>query len=174
MGDCKLGKEYFMLFCVSCCLESLRYFLAKLRLKYFLYLVYAGENTLKSEQAIADVKLSYGGKFIELKALVDTGASKSVISKRFAEMLNAFIPLKEPYELRTADEEGRLKIIGRCMVSVEFQGVKVPGGAVFEVAENLRKGVELIIGRPEIDSWDIVFTSEGPRLRRVPLEFEII
>ena len=73
---------------------------------------------------VYDVKLSYGGKFIELKALVDTGASKSVISKRFAEMLNAFIPLKEPYELRTADEEGRLKIIGRCMVNVEFQGVK--------------------------------------------------
>jgi predicted aspartyl protease len=129
---------------------------------------------LKSEQAIADVKLSYGGKFIELKALVDTGASKSVVSKRLAEKLNALIPLKEPYELRTADEEGRLKIIGRCMVNVEFQGIKVPGGAVFEVAENLRKGIELIIGRPEVDSWDIVFTPEGPKPRKVPLEFEIV
>jgi len=129
---------------------------------------------LKSEQAIADVKLSYGGKFIELKALVNTGASKSVVSKRLAEKLNALIPLKEPYELRTADEEGRLKIIGRCMVNVEFQGIKVPGGAVFEVAENLRKGIELIIGRPEVDSWDIVFTPEGPKPRKVPLEFEIV
>jgi predicted aspartyl protease len=129
---------------------------------------------LKPEQAIADVKLSYGGKFIELKALVDTGASKSVVSKRLAEKLNALIPLKEPYELRTADEEGRLKIIGRCMVNVEFQGIKVPGGAVFEVAENLRKGIELIIGRPEVDSWDIVFTPEGPKPRKVPLEFEIV
>jgi len=129
---------------------------------------------LKPEQAIADVKLSYGDKFIELKALVDTGASKSVISKRLAEKLNALIPLKEPYELRTADEEGRLKIIGRCMVNVEFQGIKVPGGAVFEVAENLRKGIELIIGRPEVDSWDIVFTPEGPKPRKVPLEFEIV
>ena len=129
---------------------------------------------MKSEQAIADVKLSYGGKFIELKALVNTGASKSVVSKRLAEKLNALIPLKEPYELRTADEEGRLKIIGRCMVNVEFQGIKVPGGAVFEVAENLRKGIELIIGRPEVDSWDIVFTPEGPKPRKVPLEFEIV
>ena len=129
---------------------------------------------MKPEQAIADVKLSYGGKFIELKALVDTGASKSVVSKRLAEKLNALIPLKEPYELRTADEEGRLKIIGRCMVNVEFQGIKVPGGAVFEVAENLRKGIELIIGRPEVDSWDIVFTPEGPKPRKVPLEFEIV
>jgi predicted aspartyl protease len=131
-------------------------------------------KVLKPEQATADVKLSHGGKLVELKALVDTGASKSVISKRLAEELDALIPLKEPYELRTADEEGRLRIIGRCMVNVEFQGVKVPGGAVFEVAENLRRGVELIIGRPEVGSWDIVFTPEGPKPRKVPLEFEII
>jgi predicted aspartyl protease len=58
---------------------------------------------LKPEQAIANVKLSYGDKFIELEALVDTGASKSVISKRLAEKLDALILLKEPYELRTAD-----------------------------------------------------------------------
>jgi len=129
---------------------------------------------LKPEQAAARVRLSYGDKSIEVEALVDTGASKSVISKELAERLNALIPLKEPYELRTADEGGRLRIIGRCMVDVEFQGVRVPGGAVFEVAENLRKGVELIIGRPEIDSWDIAFTPEGPKPRKVPLEFEII
>jgi predicted aspartyl protease len=129
---------------------------------------------LKLEQATARVKLSSGGKSIEVEALVDTGASKSVVSKGLAERLNALIPLKEPYEIRTADEEGRLRIVGRCMVDVEFQGVGVPGGAVFEVAENLRKGVDLIIGRPEVDSWDIVFTPEGPRPRRMPIEFEIV
>jgi hypothetical protein len=52
--------------------------------------------------------------------------------------------------------------------------VEVPGGAVFEVAENLRKGIDLIIGRPEIDSWDIVIIPEGPKPRRVPIEFEIL
>jgi hypothetical protein len=57
---------------------------------------------------------------------------------------------------------------------VVFQGVEVPGGAVFEVAENLRGGVDLIIGRPEIDSWGIVFTPEGPKPRRAPIEFEIL
>jgi len=129
---------------------------------------------VKPEQANADVKLRYGDKSIELKVLVNTGASKSVISKTLADELGAFIPIKEPYELRTADERGRLKIIGRCMVDVVFQGVKVPGGAVFEVAENLRKDVELIIGRPEIDSWDIMFTPEGPKPRKTPIEFEIV
>ncbi|MEM2687636.1 MAG: hypothetical protein QW796_04735 [Thermoproteota archaeon] len=129
---------------------------------------------MKPEQAVAEVKLKYGDKSIEVKALVDTGAGKSVISKRLTDMLGAFIPLKELYELRTADEEERLKIIGRCMVDVVFQGVEVPGGAVFEVAENLRKNTELIIGRPEIDSWDIIFTPEGPRPRKVPIEFEVV
>lgn len=59
------------------------------------------------------------------------------------------------------------------MVDVVFQGVEVPGGAVFEVAENLRKNTELIIGRPEIDSWDIISTPEGPKPRKIPIEFEI-
>jgi predicted aspartyl protease len=47
---------------------------------------------LKPEQAIAHVKLSYGNKVVELKALVDTGASKSVISKGLAEELGAIYP----------------------------------------------------------------------------------
>jgi hypothetical protein len=32
----------------------------------------------------------------------------------------------------------------------------------------------LIIDRLEIDSWGIIFTSEGPKPRKVPIEFEII
>jgi hypothetical protein len=55
-----------------------------------------------------------------------------------------------------------------------IEGVEVPGGARFEVAENLREDVDLIIGRPEIDAWDITFTPEGPRPRKVPIEFEVI
>jgi predicted aspartyl protease len=129
---------------------------------------------LKLGQATAAVTLVHGDKSIELNALVDTGASRSVISKRLAEELGALIPIKDPYELRTADEKGRLKVVGRCMVEVVFEGVRVPGGAVFEVAENLRRDIELIIGRPEIDAWDIIFTAEGPRPRKVPIEFEII
>jgi len=129
---------------------------------------------MKAEHAVADVHLEHGGRVVKVKALVDTGASKSVISKELADKLNAFAPLREPYELRTADEKGKLRIIGYCRVEVIFQGVKVPGGAVFEVAENLRKDVGLVIGRPEIDSWDIVFTPEGPKPRKIPIEFEII
>ncbi len=129
---------------------------------------------MKVEQAIADVQLRFRDRSVRLKALVDTGASRSVISKKLADELEAFIPLNEPYQLRTADKDGRLNIIGYCRLDVEFQGVKVPGGAVFEVAENLREDTQLIIGRPEIDAWDIIFTPEGPRPRKVPIEFEIV
>jgi hypothetical protein len=60
------------------------------------------------------------------------------------------------------------------LAEVVFQGVKVPGRALFEVAENLREDLELVIGRPEIDAWDIIFTPEGPRPKKVPIEFEIV
>jgi predicted aspartyl protease len=129
---------------------------------------------LKLEQAMAEVELRHKGRVVRLRALVDTGASTSVISKGLAEELGSFIPLEGPYELRTADEKGKVRVVGRCMVGVVFQGAEVPGGAVFEVAENLRRGIELTIGRPEIDRWDIVFTPEGVRPRKVPIEFEII
>lgn len=55
---------------------------------------------MRFEQAVAEVKLKYGDKFIEVKALVDTSASKSIISKRLTDMLGAFIPLKSHMSLR--------------------------------------------------------------------------
>lgn len=129
---------------------------------------------MKPEQAFADVELRLKDRRIKIRALVDTGASRTVISEGLAERLGSLIPLERPYELMTADKEGRLRVIGRSIVDITFQGAEVPGGAVLEVAENLRKDVELIVGRPEIDSWDIIFTPEGPRPRRVPIEFEIL
>jgi len=45
---------------------------------------------MKVEQATANVELSHGEIVIKLKALVDTGVSKSVISKRLADRLKAF------------------------------------------------------------------------------------
>lgn len=129
---------------------------------------------MKPDQVYADVELKHEDRVIKLRALIDTGASRSVVHKRVADKLKAFIPLKRPYYLKTADKDGKLLIVGYCRVDVTFQGAEIPGGAVFEVAENLREDTELIIGRPEIDSWDIIFTPEGPRPRKVPIEFEIV
>lgn len=129
---------------------------------------------MKPEHAFADVKIRYGERTVELRCLVDTCASRSIISKKLSEKLGAFTPLEKPYELRTAEREGKIKVIGFCNVDVVFQGIEVPGGARFEVAENLREETDLVIGRPEIDAWDIIFTPEGPKPRKVPIEFEII
>ena len=52
------------------------------------------------------------------------------------------IPLEKPYYLKTADKDGRLKIIGYCRIDITFEGAEIPGGAVFEVAENLREGID--------------------------------
>ncbi len=132
------------------------------------------EKEMKVEQALADVEVRYKEKGMKLKCIIDTGASRSVISKRLSDDLGSFIPIAKPYELRTADKEGKLRIVGYCRVEVVFQGVEVPGGVVFEVAENMREDVDLIIGRSEIDAWDIIFTPEGPKPKKVPIEFEII
>jgi len=43
-----------------------------------------------------------------------------------------------------------------------------------EVAENLRGNVDVIIGRPEIDKWDIIFTPEEPRQRKILIIFDVI
>jgi len=129
---------------------------------------------MKPEQVFAGVELKFGDKSVRVKALMDAGASRSVVSMGLAEKLGSLIPLRRPYELRTADTEGRLRITGQCMAEVTLEGVEVPGRVVFEAAENLREDIQLIIGRPEIDSWDIIFTPEGPKPRKVPIEFEII
>ena len=130
--------------------------------------------SLKLEHVLVEIELEYRGNRIKTSALVDTGAARSVISKELAMKLGAFIPLDKPYKLKTANEEGYLIITGYARLGVRFQGVEIPGGCTFEVAENLRKGIHVIIGRPEIDSWGIILTKEGARLRKIPVEFEII
>jgi len=85
---------------------------------------------MKSEQAIVDAELKSKDRSIKLEALVDTGVSKSMISSGLANKLGAFTPLKGLYELRTADEKGRLRVVGYCRVKVIFQGVEDPGRAV--------------------------------------------
>jgi hypothetical protein len=49
------------------------------------------------------------------------------------------------------------------------------GSPIDDIAYVIEESAEeLFRGRAEIDSWDIVFTPEGPKPRRVPIEFEIL
>jgi hypothetical protein len=38
----------------------------------------------------------------------------------------------------------------------------------------LRRDVKLVIGRPEIDAWDVVSIPEGLSRGKVPIEFEVL
>jgi len=146
---------------------------ARIPLKYLKTYSLGDVLGMRAEEAKAKVKLRHGDQAVELDALVDTGASMSLMSKRLSDKLGCFHPIK-PYELRTADKEGELRINGYCRADIEFQGYEIPGGAVLEVVENLREDLDLVVGRPEIDKWDVIFTPEGPKLRRYPPVFEII
>ena len=102
-----------------------------------------------------------GEKEAKVEAIFNTGSSYNIISKELAEKLDCFIPHSEKLELKTAEEGGKLRIVGFCPVKVEFEGVKVY--ELFLVAENLAKETELILGRPALDHLDIVFTPKGPK-----------
>jgi hypothetical protein len=51
----------------------------------------------------------------------------------------------------------------------------VEGSPIDDIAYVIEElAEELFRGRPEIDSWGVVFTPEGPKPRRVSIEFEIL
>jgi len=45
---------------------------------------------MKQEQTTADVRIGYGEKIVGLKCLADTWTSRSLISKKLTDRLNAF------------------------------------------------------------------------------------
>jgi predicted aspartyl protease len=73
---------------------------------------------MKVDEVVAEVELRFRNKSVKLKAVVDTGASRSVMSRVLSDELGAFTPLEKPYDLRTADEGERLRIVGYCRVGI--------------------------------------------------------
>jgi hypothetical protein len=48
------------------------------------------------------------------------------MSRALSDELGAFTPLEKPYDLRTADEGGRLRIVGYCRVGLFFRAWRCP------------------------------------------------
>jgi len=67
------------------------------------------------------------------------------------------VPYEKTREIGTAKEGGKLRLIGHFVVGkVVFEGVDIPiRVSLFEVAENLRGEVDLILGRDSIDLWNV-------------------
>ncbi len=129
---------------------------------------------MRIEQVRAKVKLTYGGEGAEVEALFDTGASVSVASEDLARKLASFreLPPEDRYFLGTAKKDVMIHITAKVDARVEVAGYEMPI-TTFDVSLDLPEGA-LIIGRPELDKWDIVFTPEGPRPRRYPIRLELI
>ena len=108
----------------------------------------------------------------EVEALFDTGMRRSVVPKSLALELGCYreLPEEDRYGLEVAGEGVKLRIIGKCDVIPEVAGCKIPS-TTLEVSEDVR---EVVIGRPELDEWDIVFTPEGSKLRKYPITFDLI
>ena len=118
----------------------------------------------------AEGKIRLDGR--EYIALFDSGAGRSVISKVVADAIGRFRPIT-PYKLHTARKGVKLTVIGKCDVErVEVLGCPVPEVPTFEVSEQLDRDV--IIGRPDLNLWEIELTREGPKLKRRPIRLEIV
>lgn len=129
---------------------------------------YSPKLAMRAEQVLAKIKLA--GE--EYPALFDSGVARSVMPKSIAVKLGRFVeaPEEEKYELETAKKGVKVRIIGNCIVPVEVAGCKIPR-TMFEVSEDVDT---IIVGRHELDSWDIIFTPEGPKPRTCPIRWELI
>jgi hypothetical protein len=73
-------------------------------------------------------------------------------------------------EFTLVERRTALKVLNYIQILKTLEGSPIDDIAY--VIEELAE--ELFRGRTEIDSWDIVFTPEGPKPRRVSIEFEIL
>lgn len=64
--------------------------------------------------------------------------------------------------------------MGAAWLELYFKVLGCQAEQFLKLQKNLREGMNLLIGRPEINAWGIIFTSEGPRPKKVPIELEII
>ena len=131
---------------------------------------------MRDEEVFANIELWLKLKSVNVHALVDTGATRSIMSMRLAKELD-FVPYEKTREIGTAEEGGKLRLVGYCVVEkVVFEGVEIPiGASLFEVAENLRGEVDLILGRDNIDLWNVkVEKGKIPYVELDPLHFLIV
>lgn len=129
---------------------------------------------MRDNQAIGKVRLTSDGQMLEVDALFDTGAARSVMSVDLAKRLStgySKLPQGQAYAL-TTPKGGRLRVDGHIQAKVELYGCDVPSTGI-EVSPDLTHG-RLIVGRPQLDEWDIVFTKAGPRPRTCPIKLELI
>jgi len=92
------------------------------------------------------LKISGTKGHANVKALFDTGASRTFISEDLAEK-TGYSRFPEPREVLTAAKEKRLKVIGMALFETEIEGCKVPWAPAYvspELIEEMVIGVDLM------------------------------
>lgn len=129
---------------------------------------------MKDEHVKAMVTLRCGDDAVEIEALFDTGAGRSFMSADVAAKFpRCLVALTKAYDIRLPKRDEKIAVTSRSNIEeVEVAGCKIPN-TPFEVSPDLRDGT-LIIGRPELDTWDVQFTAGGPRPKKCPVTLELI
>lgn len=130
---------------------------------------------MKESQVRTDLRLKGPRGSVDARALFDTGASKDLLSKDFADRLGCYrkLPPDQQYPIWLPKPGQSIRVTGQCPVRVEWGGKEFPSTETFEVSPDLKPG-SLIVGRPKIDQWDVEFTRQGPRPRHWPPRLELI
>ena len=114
----------------------------------------------------ARVSLRGEGKTVLVEGVFSTGSPTSMISADLARALGTFTELdvKDRYEVPTLKKGVGVEVVGKSVVVPELAGCR-QRVTVLDVVRDLPTGRNLLVGREDIDRWQIEFTEQGPRPR---------
>jgi hypothetical protein len=122
---------------------------------------------MEQEQVVAKIKIFCRDTEREVDAVFDTGAGSSYMSPDIAiEFPQCIQFLSKAIETETAERNADLVADKYIATEIEFDNVDKP--AIFLVPNRMKPGL-IIIGRPELDRFNVQFTPNGPKSIKSPL-----
>lgn len=94
---------------------------------------------------------TFDGKSGRARAVVDTGAYRSLIREDCLPLGATVVPSAPPRELKTAAQGGKLRVVGVVVLSIEVGDRMIEG----EVLVSPDLSQEMLIGAEMMQAWDI-------------------
>ena len=120
---------------------------------------------MKEMEVMGRITVRRDGRTAEGSALFDTGATRSYLSKEFAEKVG-YERYSEPRRVALAVKGKETMVIGWTVVDVEIDGWELPEKEAFGVVEDLR--IDAIIGLNIMESYGIFIEDNRLKLRHYP------
>ncbi len=126
-----------------------------------------------ARRVVNEVGLTVQGKRINVKAIFDTGATRSFVSLELAEKLG-YIRYDKPIEVLLATKEKKASMVGELIARVKTLGYELPLSHVFGVIEQLNH--DTIMGMDIMEPYEIVVDTKGGKasFKKFPPTIEII